>query len=65
MDDVEPSGQKYPAVQLPLHAGVLTPVWCPNRPGAQAVQFAAPPVLNRPTGHMAVQVPAVRPIASP
>ena len=51
---VEPAGQKYPALHLPLHVDAIMPVWLPKYPLVQPPHTVAPPVLYVPTGHIVV-----------
>ncbi len=48
-----PSGQKYPAVQLPLHAADGRPGVAPYVPAGHALHTPAPPTLYRPAAHIA------------
>ncbi len=50
---VEPAGQEYPAVQVPLHAAVLKPTadTLNQVPAGQSLHAPAPARLYRPTGH--------------
>lgn len=48
---VDPKGHAYPALQAPEHAAVPRPLLLPNRPGAHAVQDAAPARLYVPGVH--------------
>ena len=59
---VEPAAHAYPAVQLPVQAGVDNPAVLPYKPTAQLVHAPAPLTLNLPTGHMNA-VPFVEPLA--
>ena len=40
--DVEPAGQEYPAVQLPVQSAVVNPDVLPNRPALQGLNVTAP-----------------------
>ena len=56
-----PAGQAYPAVQLPLHAAVVTPDTFPNRPAGHSVHTDAPDSEYCPSGHtiaVALTLPA-------
>jgi hypothetical protein len=49
---VDPTGQTYPALQLPEHAGEVSPELLPKVPGGHSVHPpTAPPTLYDPGGH--------------
>ena len=45
VEDVDPTTQKYPALQLPLQPAVVMPDRLPYRPALQFVHTLAPPTL--------------------
>ncbi len=49
---VDPAGQAYPAVQLPLHAAVGRPFELPYCPAMHGEQTAAPETLKYPAAHV-------------
>jgi hypothetical protein len=48
----DPGTQKYPAVQLPLHAADGRPAVAPYVPAGHALHAPAPPTLYRPAAHI-------------
>lgn len=60
VDDVDPLGHAYPALQGPEHVDVVRAVEDPNCPGGHDEHDGAPPVLYCPIGH-AVAVDVVDP----
>jgi hypothetical protein len=57
---VDPATQKYPAVQLPLHAALDISFTPPYVPAGHALHEPAPPTLYCPAAHIAA-VPLVDP----
>ncbi len=57
---VDPSTQKYPAEQLPLHAAVVNPVTDPYLPAGHTVQDPKPPPLYLPGLHRAQETAPAR-----
>ncbi len=51
VEELEPAGQKCPALQFPVHAALASPAPLPYVPAGQSVQTPAPPMLNFPAMH--------------
>ena len=51
MDEFDPDGHKYPALQFPEHAAVLKPMVAPNVPAGHKVGELDAVGQNLPTGH--------------